>query len=253
MKKKFLKTDNQSTKEELLIDVTEVSHKSKPMKRRLFKTVFLVLMLLVILVSGCNLLVLASAADQIYTGVDDVPNTQAIIILGASVHGDRLSMVLEDRTLAGIALYQMDDDAKLLLSGDHGEKYYDEVNAMRKYILANAPEVDDRAIFMDHAGFDTYDSLYRAKHIFGVDQAIIVTQSFHISRAVYIAKSLGIDAVGYAVDETKYKWILRAKWQLRECLSRVKAVMDVETGALPKYEGDPIPISGDGHVTWDQQ
>jgi SanA protein len=123
---------------------------------------------------------------------------------------------------------------------------------MRKYILANAPGVDDEAIFMDHAGFDTYDSLYRAKYIFGVDQAIIVTQSFHISRAVYIANSLGIDAVGYAVDETKYKWALRAKWLLREYISRVKAVMDVETDALPTYTGDPIPITGDGRTTWDQ-
>jgi SanA protein len=226
--------------------------RQKRLKTRLAKMGLSMLLLLAVLIAGCNLIVLASAADCVYTTMDAVPKKTAIIILGASVHGDRLSMVLEDRTLAGIALYNLDGNAKLLLSGDHGQQYYDEVNAMRKYILANAPGVADEAIFMDHAGFDTYDSLYRAKYIFGVDQAIIVTQSFHISRAVYIAKSLGIDAVGYAVDETKYKWALRTKWLLREYISRVKAVMDVETDALPTYTGEPIPITGDGRTTWDQ-
>jgi len=129
---------------------------------------------------------------------------------------------------------------------------YDEVNGMRKYIIAENANVEIEDIFMDHAGFDTYDSMYRAKEIFGVESAIIVTQEFHINRAVYIANKLGIDAVGLSVSEEKYPKRVRLKWQIREYLSRVKAFGDVTIHSKPKYLGEKIPITGDGRLSWDE-
>jgi len=205
----------------------------------------------VLLIITINGYIVLSSKDYVVKDETQLSNAPVAIILGASVHGNNLSLILEDRVKEGIKLYENGKVDKLLLSGDHGAVDYDEVNSMRLYILNQSSMVSPTDLFMDHAGFDTYDSMYRAKEIYGVDQMIIVTQSFHINRAVYIARSLGMNAIGLAVDDSKYNLGLRAKWEFREVFSRIKAFLDVTFHAEPAYLGDAYNINGDGQSTWD--
>jgi len=172
----------------------------------------------------------------------------AIIILGAYVRPDgALSWILRDRLDTGLELYRAGLAPKILVSGDHGQKNYNEVQAMKDYLLDH--DVPAQDIFMDHAGFDTYDSLYRARDIFQVKSAIIVTQNFHLPRALYIARRLGIETQGIQA-RLYYPW-----WYantIRDSLARVKAYLDVEIlKSKPHHLGELIPISGDGRVTQD--
>ena len=221
--------------------------------KKIFKKALLFIVITVISIVIINLVIVKKSEKSIYKTIDEVPEKQTVIVLGAFVRGDNLSMVLEDRMNSGMMIYNDKKVSKILLSGDHSQENYDEVNAMRKYILETDNNILVEDIFMDHAGFDTYDSLYRAKEIFELESAIIVTQQFHINRAVYIANELGIDAVGYSVNEEKYKKVLRYKWQLREYLSRVKAFVDVKIKSTPKYLGEKIPITGDSRISWDEE
>ena len=157
---------------------------------------------------------------------------------------------MQDRVEAGIRLMKDSKGKKLLLSGDHGQRYYDEVNAMRLYVLANAPGIDEEDIFMDHAGFSTWDSMYRARDVFEVKDLLIVTQKFHISRAVCMARSLGLDAVGYGINQDRFQGRSLRSWRFREYFARVKAFYSIVFKPKPRYLGEKIPISGDGRATW---
>jgi SanA protein len=181
--------------------------------------------------------------------IKDLSGKTAILVLGSQTSGTRLSLVLEERVSAGISLMKAQRGRKLLLSGDHGDRYYDEVNAMRLYVLGHSG-IAEEDIFMDHAGFKTYDSMYRARDIFEVRDLIIVTQEFHISRAVFIARSLSLDALGYAVGHEKFRKSSLRYWEFREYFARVKAFLSVIFRAKPRYLGDRIPITGDGRQTW---
>jgi SanA protein len=196
-----------------------------------------------------NIYVVNYSAKHIIRNLDELPPKTAVLILGSQATGTTLSPVLRDRVVAGIKIMEAGKSAKMLLSGDHGDRYYDEVNAMRLYVLDHS-NIAAENIFMDHAGFKTYDSMYRARDVFEVKDLVIVTQEFHISRAVYIARSLGLDAVGYAVEQDHFRKPLLRNWQLREYFARIKAVLSVITKAKPRYLGDKIPILGDGRVTW---
>jgi len=176
-----------------------------------------------------------------------LPNADAIMVLGAFVYENGYpSEVLADRLDKALELYNTGKAPKIILSGDHGTKEYDEVNVMKDYLMEKGIPRDD--LFMDHAGFNTYDSMYRAKEIFGVKTLIVTTQKFHINRSVYIARKLGIDAYGYPDD----KWInyYNRSYGIREKLAKIKAFIDVEiTKRKPKYLGDPISLDGSGTVT----
>jgi SanA protein len=174
----------------------------------------------------------------------------AVMVLGSQIRGTSISPVLRDRVIGGIALVEAGKGRKLLLSGDHGDRYYDEVNAMRLYVLTNAPDIPAEDIFMDHAGFSTWDSMYRARDVFQVREILIVTQDFHISRAVCIARSLGLDARGYAVSQERFKGRTLRSWRTREYFARVKAFIYIIFKPKPRYLGEPIPIDGDGRATW---
>lgn len=170
------------------------------------------------------------------------------IVLGASVLNNRASDVFADRLQTAADLYQNGQITKILVSGDHGQVDYDEVNTGKNYLLNKGiPAVD---IFLDHAGFDTYDSLYRAKYIFGVDKALIITQEFHLPRALYLAEHLGINTLGCKADLREYRDIKKMK--KREILARVKAWLDVYSQTSSKYKGGLYDIKGDGQKTWDQ-
>ena len=179
----------------------------------------------------------------------DVPPAYVIIVPGASVlRNGTPSDILADRLTVAADLYAAGKAEKVLVSGDNGQQGYDEVNAMRRFLLDKDVAPED--IFLDHAGFDTYDTMYRANRIFGVTDAIVVTQRYHLSRALFVASHLGIRASGVSSDLQPY--IKQAWFSARESLSRVKAVADVVLSSNPKYLGDPIDIRGDGRVTWDQ-
>ncbi len=171
------------------------------------------------------------------------------IVLGASVLRDGTpSDILRDRLETAFELYQRDEVSVFLLSGDNGQDDYNEVNAMKKYLLDK--QIPPEKIFLDHAGFDTYDSLYRAKHIFGVTSAHVVTQKYHLNRALYIGRKLGMLLNDIPADRQPY---VKAKWfAFRETLANVKAVWDMTVGTKPTYLGDPIDVTGDGRVTWDE-
>ena len=178
----------------------------------------------------------------------DLEPADAIIILGAYVRPDgALSLILKDRLDTGLYLYKQNKAPKIIVTGDHGQKNYNEVQAMKDYLLSH--DVPEKDIFMDHAGFDTYDSIYRARDVFLVKKGIIVTQNFHLPRAVYIADRLGLDARGYQ-SALVYPWYYKVA--LRDLFARSKAFLDVEIlKSKPKYLGDVIPITGDGSVTQD--
>ena len=176
-------------------------------------------------------------------------DADCILVLGAGVWaGGVPSNMLADRLDEGLRLYQNGVSDKILVSGDHGRKNYDEVNVMKKYLMERGVPGED--IFMDHAGFTTYESMYRAKEVFGVKKAVVVTQRYHLYRALYICEKMKIGALGSASDPRSYRGAFVRN--VRESLSRVKAVIWCFFKMKPKYLGEPIDIHGDGNVTNDK-
>lgn len=195
-------------------------------------------------VGAVTLLVVYRAQGNIVSNTSDLSPAQVAIVLGASVYeSGRLSAILQDRVDTAIAIYREGLVRKILVSGDNSTLSYNEVVPVRAYLLEQGIPPED--VFLDYAGFDTYDSMYRARAVFAVESAIVVTQSFHLYRAVYIAQALGITVQGVStVHDTA-----RARNYLREVPANVKAVLNVVLRSKPTYLGEPIPITGDGRVT----
>lgn len=175
-------------------------------------------------------------------------DAQCILILGCGVwNGNRPSPMLQDRLEEGIRLYEAGVAPKILVSGDHGRENYDEVNVMKNYLMdAGIPDED---IFMDHAGFSTYESIVRAKKVFGVERMVIVTQKYHLYRALYISGQQGIKAVGVNSDPRTYRGALYRS--VREWIARDKDIFSCLFHVKPTYLGDVYDITGDGSVTND--
>ena len=201
-----------------------------------------------ILIIFTNYQIVSSSDKYIVKQISDIPQAQAVLLLGAKVKSDGTpSGILQDRIDTAIELYQAKKVSKILVSGDHGTKQYDEVNAMRKYLLdKNIPAQD---IFLDHAGFDTYDSFYRARDIFQAQSLIVDTQNFHLNRALYIGKQLGLNVVGFSAD--KHVYVDMWQLQIREVLARTKAYFTVLFHLKPKFLGPVIPLDGDSKPSWD--
>lgn len=181
---------------------------------------------------------------------EKVDRAQVGIVLGALVYGKsgRLSPVLEDRVDTAIALYKAGKVERLLMSGDHGESNYDEVNAMRRY--ARDHGVPDDRIFTDHAGFNTYDTMVRARKVFLVENAVVVTNGFHLDRSVFLARSAGIQAQGVVADKRPYSDAIYN--DQREFLARCKAVLNVYLlRPDPAFLGPAIPITGSARASHD--
>jgi SanA protein len=177
-----------------------------------------------------------------------VPQAQAALVLGAQVMPNgKPSSMLSDRITAAEELYRAGRVEKLLLSGDHGRVKYDEVGTMRRILLARGIPAED--IFTDHAGFDTWDSAQRARRVFDVESAVVVTQGFHMSRALYDARHAGLEATGFIADRRRYGRVM-ARLRVREAAARIKTMGDVVTGADPHFLGAQIPITGDGRASW---
>ncbi len=170
---------------------------------------------------------------------NELPKTYTAIVLGAGLlQNEKLSPIFKDRVDIAIGLYRKGKVETILVAGDDGSITYNEVNPARDYLLTQG--IPSEVIFLDHAGFDTYSSMYRARDIFLVKDAIIVTQSFHLPRAIFIARRLGIHAYGLPADQHTYLF----KNNVREVLADVKAVFNIMYNRTPKYLGDEIPITG---------
>ncbi|MBR4016465.1 MAG: YdcF family protein [Oscillospiraceae bacterium] len=173
-------------------------------------------------------------------------NADCVLILGCGIlSSGQPSAMLSDRLAQGVALYKDGAAPKLLMSGDHGQKDYDEVNVMKNYALGQGVPSED--VFMDHAGFSTYESIYRAKSIFQAKKVIIVTQKYHLHRALYIANALGLEAYGVASDPRAYAG--QTYRDVREILARNKDFFASIIKPAPTYGGNPIPVYGDGNLT----
>ena len=224
------------------------------MKKKIMTTFIILVILFVfglVYALSVNAYMISSTKDKIITAEEsaELADVDCILVLGAGVDGTTLSHMLEDRVKTGINLYELGSAPKILMSGDHGRDDYDEVNAMKNY--AKEQGVPSEDIFMDHAGFSTYESMYRARDVFQAEKIIIISQEYHLHRAIYIAEYLGLEAYGvdsqlrpYAADTNIYNTI-------REFLARNKEFIYVRLNPEPTYLGEVIPISGNGDETND--
>lgn len=223
-------------------------------KKRILKISFIVGICLVligmVLTFGVNSYVKFIGGKKIISPetATELTDIDCIIVLGCGVGSDgKPSWMLADRLTRGIDLYKQGVAPKLLMSGDHGREFYDEVNTMKQVAVDDGVLSND--IFMDHAGFSTYDSMYRAKEIFEADSIVIVTQEYHLYRAIYIAEKLGIKAYGVNADYhiyggEKYR-------EVREIFARCKDFFKTVFKPKSTYLGEVIPVSGDGDITND--
>ena len=235
----------------------QIKTKKKKQKKmpKWLKTCICVILILAVMgaaaVFGINAWVCGSVKDRILTEekAAQLENVDCIVVLGCLVHSNGSpSGMLEDRLKRGVALYTLGAAPKLLMSGDHGTKEYDEVDAMKRYAVdAGIASAD---VFMDHAGFSTYETIYRAKEVFGADRIVIVTQEYHLYRALYIAQSLGIEAYGVSADYRGY--LGQTARDVREVLARVKDFGMTILKPEPTYLGPTIPICGNGELTHDE-
>lgn len=221
-------------------------------KRRAFLWIFCglgaALLLLLAAVLGINAYVRGMGEERILSREEAVllEDVDCILVLGCLVRSDGSpSDMLADRLDMGVALYEAGMSEALLVSGDHGREEYDEVNAMKAYAVSRGVPAED--VFMDHAGFSTYESVIRAKEVFGAERVVIVSQEYHLSRALYLAKAMEIEAWGVAADTREY----RNQWvrDLREVMARCK---DFFVGILrpdPTYLGESVDLSGDANQT----
>lgn len=196
-----------------------------------------------------NVWMIEQAKDKMFK-IDDLGDfdPDCVLVLGAGVwRGNIASPMLQDRLDKAIQISKAGIETTLLMSGDHGQDDYDEVNVMKKYAIDNGLNSSD--IFMDHAGFSTYESIIRAKKVFGVKKVIIVSQKEHLPRALYIANALGLDAIGVASDPKDYS----SQWSsdIREYLARTKEFFYLMISPKPTYLGEPISLDSDGDITND--
>ncbi|HOT43945.1 MAG TPA: ElyC/SanA/YdcF family protein [Spirochaetota bacterium] len=185
-----------------------------------------------------------SVADRyIVNDIGDIPPAHTCLVLGAAVYGDgRVSDVLYDRMMKALELYRAGKVRKFLLSGDHSTFYYNEVRQMRDFMLRRG--VPREALFLDHAGINTYSSMVRARKVFLADDCIVVTQRFHLPRALYIARKAGLRARGFPADRRRY--LHRHRYAVREYFACAKAFLDVMIDRETRFPGKIIPITGSG-------
>ncbi len=177
---------------------------------------------------------------------EELSGAYTCLVLGAFVYQEHPGTILKDRLNHGVELYKAGKVQRFLLSGDHGQKEYNEVNAMKLYLKSKG--IPESAIFLDHAGFDTYNSIVRARDVFQVKDLIVVTQEFHLPRAVFIARMKGLEVQGYVADGLSRRFV---KLKVRELFAGVKAWFEILINRTPRYLGEPIPIWGDSSKSYD--
>lgn len=208
--------------------------------KRISLIFLLVLTFGLILIWGLSVYIFQATNSRTFDTIESLPAAHTVIILGASVYSDgTLSPILQDRVDTGLKLYRNGKVKRFLLSGDNRSEDYDEVNAMRNYLVDLG--VPQSHIFIDPAGIDTYDSMYRSNAIFEVPSAIVVTQQFHLPRTLFIAKNLGLSYRGYPAESNNYKTEDHLK--RREKLANFKALYEIISNQIPAAMGEKIPVT----------
>ncbi len=207
------------------------------MMRRFFLFLKYGVVVLVLFVVGSNVWMYKTARPHLYTDIEALPQAQAILIPGAAIlrNGD-LSPIFRDRVEIALAVYKAGKASTILASGDNSKLEYNEVEPVQEYLIERGVPKED--IFLDHAGFDTYSSMYRARDVFQAQSVIVVTQWFHLPRAVFIGRTLGMTAYGMKADIGRPFF----KNYVREVFANEKALIDLLLGRQPKFLGDPIPL-----------
>lgn len=222
-------------------------------KKKIFRRLLLTVLCLGLLVSGLivgvNVYMFSNAKERILSAEElSDYGADCILVLGAGVREDGTpSHMLEDRLKTGLALYEAGASQKLLMTGDHGRAEYNEVGVMKDFAMEHG--VPSENVFMDHAGFSTYESLYRARDVFAAKRVVIVTQEYHLHRALYIADRLGLEAVGVSADLRPYNG--QTVRNLREVAARTKDFWYCLFMPKPTYLGEVIPVQGNGNLTND--
>ena len=214
---------------------------------RLLAAVLAIAFAVVLVFAGTN-------AAAILTTQDDIVDQQAaasfdadaIIVLGASVHLDGTSSgILQNRLDDGIALYFAGAAPKIIMSGDNGTESYNECWAMKQYAISQGVPSED--VFCDHAGFSTYETMYRARHVFGAERIVVATQTYHLYRALYDAQGVGMEAIGVPSDYGEYA--NQSWYDIREVFARTKDFFQVLFSVPSTFVGDPISLDQSGDVT----
>lgn len=219
-------------------------HNTRMKRAQYIRYGLIAVLFLALVVIGIPVVMRVAAAPYLYTSMQDVPSAQVAIVPGASVYLGVPSPILEERADTAIMLYETGKVSKILVSGDNGSLNHNEVNPVQRYLLAAG--IPSQDIFLDHAGFDTYSTMYRAQTVFKATSAIVVTQDFHLPRAVYIGRHLGIPTYGVVAEGPPgnlYDY-------LREIPASDKALLDLMVGRLPQFLGSPFPLTGSGTSTW---
>ena len=216
--------------------------------KRIIATVLSLILLVGIAVAGINIYMVSSVDEYILT-MDEVGeyDFDCVMVMGAGIWGTQPSPMLQERLDFGNEVYFTGCTDRILMTGDHAREEYDEVNIMKDCAIEAGVPTDN--VFMDHAGLSTYESMYRARDVFQVEKMVIVTQKYHLYRAVYDARKLGIDAYGVAADKMQYGFYNN----MREWLARVKDFIYCIVQPEPTYLGEAIPISASGSLTDDKE
>ena len=181
-----------------------------------------------------------STRSRIYS-LENAPARRVAIVFGAGLWRDGSpTPVLRDRVATAARLYFDGKVEKLLMSGDNRFEYYNEPGAMRAYALKLG--VPEKAIVLDYAGRRTYDTCYRALHIFKVEEALLVTQSFHLPRALYTCRQLGLDAAGVPAALRQYRRLSLLFWNFREVPATLAALVELHITHPVPVLGEPEPI-----------
>lgn len=215
----------------------------------MYVVIFTIILLIILFLINIFIVYKTNKNVILFNEAKDLGDIDCILVLGAGIKQGKPSDMLEDRLIQAINLYKNGISKKIIMSGDHGSQNYDEVNLMKKYAIDQGVPSED--IFMDHAGFSTYESMYRAKEVFKVNTVIVVTQKYHQYRAIYIAKELGLDAYGVSSDLRKYQ--KQTYREIREIAAREKDFFKCFFKPSPTYLGEEIPVTGNGDITNDKE
>ena len=213
--------------------------------KKYFKIAFYLLIIGLITIVSVNYYVKSSTKKNIYYSIKKFPKNDVGIIFGAGINGNQPSKYLKDRLDAGIMLWKAKRINKILLSGDNGRDEYDELTVMKNYCFNHG--VDTTKIFVDYAGFDTYSTMYRAKYIFKIKRATLISQEYHLNRAIYIGNKLGVKSAGYSANKGEYLGYNYVRF--REYGSIFKSFFDVLRNREPRFLGGEININGESNYS----
>ena len=202
-------------------------------KLKVYGYLTLALICSILLFLSINLYIVYSTNSLVYTNSKDIPQKDFCLLLGARPG----SYAMDFRISATLELYKAGKVKHILVSGDNGIDSYNEPKDISRELIRNG--IPKENITLDYAGFRTLDSVYRAQHVFDIDELIIVTQEFHANRALYLAQKHSINSLAFIAKPT----ISREFNQFRECFARVRAFLDISLGVKPKFPGPPEPIT----------